>query len=211
MPSYELICAVVNYGVASKVMRLTNREGVVSSFTSLATGTASNALLDILSISDIRKEVVFILVEKEYVQEILDEIIAKVKIYKSNHGIVFTIPIVFPVNKQTLNKEKGGEDSMYNSIFIVVDKGQGASVMESANAAGAKGGTILSARGVAGGETSKIFEMEIEPEKEVVMIIASHDITDKIVDQVNKDLKLDAEGNGIIFVQSVNNVHGLKE
>ena len=100
---------------------------------------------------------------------------------------------------------------MYNSIFIVVDKGQGASVMESANAAGAKGGTILSARGVAGGETSKIFEMEIEPEKEVVMIIASHDITDKIVDQVNKDLKLDAEGNGIIFVQSVNNVHGLKE
>lgn len=211
MPSYELICAVVNYGVASKVMRLTNREGVVSSFTSLATGTASNALLDILSISDIRKEVVFILVEKEYVQEILDEIITKVKIYKSNHGIVFTIPIVFPVNKQTLNKEKGGEDSMYNSIFIVVDKGQGASVMESANAAGAKGGTILSARGVAGGETSKIFEMEIEPEKEVVMIIASHDITDKIVDQVNKDLKLDAEGNGIIFVQSVNNVHGLKE
>lgn len=211
MPSYELICAVVNYGVASKVMRLTNREGVVSSFTSLATGTASNALLDILSISDIRKEVVFIVVEKEYVQEILDEIITKVKIYKSNHGIVFTIPIVFPVNKQTLNKEKGGEDSMYNSIFIVVDKGQGASVMESANAAGAKGGTILSARGVAGGETSKIFEMEIEPEKEVVMIIASHDITDKIVDQVNKDLKLDAEGNGIIFVQSVNNVHGLKE
>ena len=211
MPSYELICAVVNYGVASKVMKLTNRDGVVSSFASLATGTASNALLDILSISDIRKEVVFILVEKEYVQEILDEIITKVKIYKSNHGIVFTIPIVFPVNKQTLNKEKGGEDSMYNSIFIVVDKGQGASVMESANAAGAKGGTILSARGVAGGETSKIFEMEIEPEKEVVMIVASHDITDKIVDQVNKDLKLDAEGNGIIFVQSVNNVHGLKE
>lgn len=211
MPSYELICAVVNYGVASKVMKLTNRDGVVSSFASLATGTASNALLDILSISDIRKEVVFILVEKEYVQEILDEIITKVKIYKSNHGIVFTIPIVFPVNKQTLNKEKGGEDSMYNSIFIVVDKGQGASVMESANAVGAKGGTILSARGVAGGETSKIFEMEIEPEKEVVMIIASHDITDKIVDQVNKDLKLDAEGNGIIFVQSVNNVHGLKE
>ncbi|HHU59776.1 TPA: P-II family nitrogen regulator [bacterium] len=211
MPSYELICAVVNYGVASKVMKLTNRDGVVSSFASLATGTASNALLDILSISDIRKEVVFILVEKEYVQEILDEIITKVKIYKSNHGIVFTIPIVFPVNKQTLNKEKGGEDSMYNSIFIVVDKGQGASVMESANAAGAKGGTILSARGVAGGETSKIFEMEIEPEKEVVMIIASHDITDKIVEQVNKDLKLDAEGNGIIFVQSVNNVHGLKE
>ena len=211
MPSYELICAVVNYGVASKVMKLTNRDGVVSSFASLATGTASNALLDILSISDIRKEVVFILVEKEYVQEILDEIITKVKIYKSNHGIVFTIPIVFPVNKQTLNKEKGGEDSMYNSIFIVVDKGQGASVMESANAAGAKGGTILSARGVAGGETSKIFEMEIEPEKEVVMIVASHDITDKIVEQVNKDLKLDAEGNGIIFVQSVNNVHGLKE
>lgn len=211
MPSYELICAVVNYGVASKVMKLTNRDGVVSSFASLATGTASNALLDILSISDIRKEVVFIVTEKQYVQEILDEIITKVKIYKSNHGIVFTIPIVFPVNKQTLNKEKGGEDSMYNSIFIVVDKGQGASVMESANAAGAKGGTILSARGVAGGETSKIFEMEIEPEKEVVMIIASHDITDKIVDQVNKDLKLDAEGNGIIFVQSVNNVHGLKE
>ena len=211
MPSYELICAVVNYGVASKVMKLTNRDGVVSSFASLATGTASNALLDILSISDIRKEVVFILVEKEYVQEILDEIITKVKIYKSNHGIVFTIPIVFPVNKQTLNKEKGGEDSMYNSIFIVVDKGQGASVMESANAAGAKGGTILGARGVAGGETSKIFEMEIEPEKEVVMIIAKHDVTDKIVDQVNKDLKLDAEGNGIIFVQSVNNVHGLRE
>ena len=44
-----------------------------------------------------------------------------------------------------------------------------------------QGGTIINARGSSIHETSKFPNMEIEPEKEMVMILAKDDLADQIV------------------------------
>ncbi len=59
----------------------------------------------------------------------------------------------------------GAKNTMYDAIFVVVDKGKAEFVVEAANEAGAKGGTIIHARGAGEYEIEKIFSMEIEPEK----------------------------------------------
>jgi nitrogen regulatory protein PII len=42
--------------------------------------------------------------------------------------------------------------------------------------------------------------MDIEPEKEIVMILSEKDSTEAIVASIRKKLKIDEPGNGIIFI-----------
>lgn len=75
--------------------------------------------------------------------------------------------------------------------------------------AGSKGGTIINARGSGIHETSKIFSMAIEPEKEIVLILSEEESTEGIVASIRKKLKIDEPGNGIIFIQEVSKTYGL--
>ena len=100
---------------------------------------------------------------------------------------------------------------MYNVITIIVNKGKGEDVIEAAVKAGSLGGTIINGRGSGIHETSKLFNMEIEPEKENVIIISRQEKTDAIVESIKEHVEIEKPGNGIIFVQEVSSVYGLFE
>jgi nitrogen regulatory protein PII len=51
--------------------------------------------------------------------------------------------------------------------------------------------------------------MEIEPEKEIVLMITKSESADGIIKAVRDNLEIDQPGNGIIFVQSVNETYGI--
>mgnify|MGYP000873572232 FL=1 len=53
--------------------------------------------------------------------------------------------------------------------------------------------------------------MDIEPEKEMVMIISNVDVTESIVLSIREKLEIDKPGNGIVFIQDVNKVYGIYE
>jgi len=98
---------------------------------------------------------------------------------------------------------------MYDAIFVVVDKGKAEFVVEAANEAGAKGGTIIHARGAGEYEIENIFSMEIEPEKDIVLIIVKEELTEAVVNSIRDKLDIEKEGAGIIFVQEVDQAYGL--
>lgn len=75
--------------------------------------------------------------------------------------------------------------------------------------AGSHGGTIINARGSGVHETATLFGMGIEPEKELVMILADQANTPQIVDTIYETLDLRQPGNGIVFVQNTTRVRGL--
>ena len=100
---------------------------------------------------------------------------------------------------------------MYKAIYTIVDKGRGEDVVKSAGEAGAKGGTIINARGSGIHETAKLFAMEIEPEKEIVLIILKTEQTDAVIDKISKDMELEKPGTGILFVLDVADAYGLRK
>ena len=51
--------------------------------------------------------------------------------------------------------------------------------------------------------------MEIEPEKELVMMLMPSGLIDKVVDDLFRELKLEDPRNGILFVEPVLSVCGL--
>ena len=100
---------------------------------------------------------------------------------------------------------------MYHSITVIVDRGKAEDVIDAATKAGSKGGTIINARGSGIHETSKVFAIEIEPEKEIVLIISKSDKTEDIISSIKEELEIEKPGNGIIFVQNISEVYGLYE
>ena len=61
-------------------------------------------------------------------------------------------------------------------IFCIVNAGYSDTAMDAAKKFGARGGTVIHARGTASSEAEKLFHITIQPEKEVVMIIVPSEI-----------------------------------
>lgn len=211
---FELIWAIVNFGKGSKVMQAAKKCGVTGGTIILAKGTANDKFGDFLGLSDIRKEIVLMVSNKKMTRCALERLNMKFNFEKPNHGIAFTTGVSEVVGsvgcKATeADSEEGGEEAMYCAITAVVDKGKAEDVIDAATAAGSRGGTIINARGSGIHETSKLFFMDVEPEKEIVMILSEKKDADGIISSIREKLDIDEPGKGIVFVQEVSKVYGL--
>ncbi|HAW69823.1 MAG TPA: transcriptional regulator [Firmicutes bacterium] len=213
---FKLICVIVNFGLGSKVISTAKRCGVTGGTIALGKGTVNNRILDFLGLSDIRKEIVYMAAEKETAVYALAELDHEFEFSKPNHGIAFTTSLSslvgtkrFAGEHMTVRSERGVDDTMFNIITTIVDKGKAEEVIAAATEAGSKGGTIVNARGSGIHETSKLFAMEIEPEKEMVIILSAVDKTAGIVSMIRENLKIDDPGNGIIYIQDTSTTYGI--
>lgn len=94
-------------------------------------------------------------------------------------------------------------------IFCVVNAGFSETAMEAAREQGAGGGTVIHARGTANTEAEKLFNITIEPDKEIVMIIVPAQLKDDILHALYKKVGLNTPGQGIAFALPVDKVVGL--
>ena len=63
----------------------------------------------------------------------------------------------------------------YRLIVSIVNRGFETAAMDAARSAGATGGTFLNARGAGAREAEKAFGIEVQPEKEIVLILSPED------------------------------------
>lgn len=211
---FELIWAIVNFGKGSKVMHAAKKCGVTGGTIILAKGTANGAFDEFLGLSDIRKEIVLMVSDKKMTRCALERLDQMFNFEKPNHGIAFTTgvsDVIGSVGCKVAEEdaEEGGEGAMCCLITVVVEKGKAEEVIDAATAAGSRGGTIINARGSGIHETSKLFFMDIEPEKEIVLIISEKKDADAIITSIGEKLDIEKPGKGIIFVQEVIKVYGL--
>lgn len=212
----ELICVIVNDGIGSKVIKTAKKYGASGGTVMLGKGTVNNRLLDFIGLSDIRKEIIYMVAAKNVAYHVLEKLNEEYEFYKPHQGIAFTISICSVIGKKSINCEnmnldKGDEETMYHMITTIVDRGKAEEVMNAATRAGSKGGTIINARGSGIHETAKLFAMEIEPEKEIVIILTESHKTEDIVSSIKEELQIDEPGKGIIYIQNVNKTYGLRK
>ena len=99
----------------------------------------------------------------------------------------------------------------YEMITCVVNSGFSAAVMDAAREVGAKGGTVIRARGTANSEAEQIFGIVVQPEKEIVLIITKKEFKEAILHAVYKAVGLNTAGQGIAFSLPVDSVVGLSD
>jgi len=211
----QLLCVVVDLGTGSQVLRIARRTGVSGGIILLGKGTVRSRMLTWLDVREIRKEVVLMLADPELAKQAVLHLEKEMKLSQPHHGIAFTLLVSDLVGSHycRLSQQniEGGDPVMYKAIIVIVDRGAAETVVESAERAGSNGATILNARGSGAHETSRLFAMEIEPEKEMVLILTKAEQYDTIVQAIKRDIKLAEPGNGILFAVDVLQTFGLFE
>ena len=94
-------------------------------------------------------------------------------------------------------------------IFAIVNTGFAEEAMEVAREQGARGGTILNARGVAREDAAAFFGITIHAEKEILMMVVEKDIRDQVLNALYKEMGMGKQAQGIAFSLPVSDVAGL--
>ena len=97
----------------------------------------------------------------------------------------------------------------FEVILCIVNNGFSEHTMEAAKKVGARGGTVLHARGTASKDAEKIFHITIHPDKELVMILASSAIKANILHALYNEVGTHTPAQGIVFSLPVDEVVGL--
>lgn len=91
------------------------------------------------------------------------------------------------------------EGKQHELVICIVNAGFSQNVMEAARAAGARGGSIIRGRGSANPEAEEFFNISIQPDKEVILILVTNEIKDAVMTAVFKNSGLSTDGQGIAF------------
>lgn len=94
-------------------------------------------------------------------------------------------------------------------IFAIVNAGYAEDAMSVAREEGARGGTIISGRGVAREDEAAFFGITIHAEKELLMIVVEKSIRDKVLHALYKKMGMQQKTQGIVFSLPVSDVAGL--
>lgn len=101
--------------------------------------------------------------------------------------------------------------SDYEVVFCIVNAGYSDVVMDAAKEVGARGGTVIHARGTANKEAEKYFHITIQPDKDIVMILVPSEIKDAVLHALYRNAGLKSDGQGIAFSMAVDKVVGISD
>lgn len=196
-----IVYVIVPCGMGSKIVQFAKKQGALGGMIRLGEGTISHHMLDLLCLNENKKEIVTLFIADKQREALILTIIEQFKIEKKHKGIVYVVPT---------NHSLQGVEAVYQLITVIVDRGVAEDVIAAASTAGAKGGTIMNARGSSVYDTKRLFHMEIEPEKETVLIVALQEKVDAIVSSIDDKLHLE-ESQSILFVQPIIQAYGIYE
>lgn len=99
----------------------------------------------------------------------------------------------------------------YEVIFAIVNTGYAEDAMKVAREEGARGGTIISGRGVASEKEAAFFGITVHAEKEILMLVVEKDIRDKVLHALYQKMGMGQKAQGIVFSLPVSDAAGLAQ
>lgn len=221
--SLSMLVTIVDRGKGDAVAELLRHEGVLLHYIQLGHGTAHKGILSLLGLKDTDKDVVFSFVRSGVAARSMRRLSYALEMDLPGRGIAFTIPVGSVGGAQALHylmgeekpvtSEEGNttmqEQTKNDLIVAIVNRGYTDAVMDAALPAGARGGTVVHARGAGSEEASQFFGITIQPEKEMVLILVDHENKVPVMQAITRGAGLSTEGHGIIFSLPVNDVMGV--
>ena len=189
--------------LGSDFMKVLKDDGAKAISCMYGYGSAPDAISNLLHVDKVKKEIVMAILDDESVKKILDDLSEKLD--KTNTGIAFTSSLDYK-----------GEDDLnfdidYVALYVIVDRHEGQKAVHIAQENGARGATLVHGRGSAKEVKSILLNMNIEPEKDIVIMLVKKDLVEKIRDAIYEQMNLIEENKGIIYSLPVMEVRGLVE
>jgi nitrogen regulatory protein PII len=224
LPVIKLLFFIIDWNKIKSISSIFEEEKVRFHFISKGRGTASSEILDLLGIGSSEKAVILGLEQDVMVPVLLREVRKKLGFHSPGAGIAFTVPLsginqpILQVFKESIHKnekialEDGGKTmpEIKNDLIIaVINQGYCDEFMTAAREAGATGGTVINARGLAHEGPVKFFGVSVQDEKEVIIILTKRDKKLSIMQAVSQAYGINTKAEGIVFSLPVDQVMGL--
>ncbi|MDR1731123.1 MAG: hypothetical protein LBR61_03420 [Synergistaceae bacterium] len=200
----------------------------------LGRGTASSKILNYLGLGQTEKTLLFSAMPADEAANVLSQVDEALDLKQPGHGIAFLLPLDDPDggemflekgNYNNIEIEKHNEKHnekhhdggnnvthqfQHTLILAVSNRGYSQDVMDAARTAQAAGGTIINARVFAPSGAEKFFGVTIQPEKEIVMILAENRHKNDIMRAIAEKTGMGTPAEAFAFSLPVSDVRGLQ-
>lgn len=204
----KLMVSIVERGQGKVLTNIYEKRHLNCHFLSVGRGTASSELLDVLGFGSTERTLVMTLGAERAVDQLMYDLTEGLEETAECKGIAFDMSltgmnrIMAALLEQEVPEGNGGavlEKKGNNSlILIVANQGHTDEIMNTARAAGARGGTILRSRWAGPEDTEQFYGIKIQAEKEVIAIVATADTRNAIMETVNRRHGLKSDAGAVI-------------
>jgi hypothetical protein len=232
-PRLKLVFFIIDWNKLQLISEVFDNEHVRFHFISKGQGTASSEVLDLLGLGASAKAVVICLEQEILAPVLLKEVRKKVGRSSPGAGIAFSIPLsgintpilqvfkesilknekIVPQNEDSGRRNQGGEpvkNEIKNDLIIsIINQGYSDEFMTAAREAGAAGGTVINARGLAHSGPVKFFGVSVQDEKEIILVLSSREKKVSIMQAVSEACGVATKAGGIVFSLPVDQVLGM--
>ncbi len=217
----DLLCLITNYNDDKKIKPIYEKYHMPFNFTCFGEGTASSSILNYFGLEKVKKYIYFSLINNQDKSKILNNMKKSLNLEEHGKGIAFTIPLSSSTNyilsklkdsKEVNMDSKNKKSADYHLIVTVISEGFAETVMNTAKKAGAGGGTLIRGRSLYQDNSKKQFlGFSIEPEKDVVLIVADSKIKNDVMNAIIKETGLKTKGGASLFTLPISDAVGIYE
>lgn len=212
----SLLCVVCDWEKQGRVLSVLEGHRTLFSLALHGKGTANSRMLSYLGLGSHDKLVLFNVTSDETAGMLLAKLDDSMDFKTPGHGIAFSADMhegcyhrIVDIDKLREGADKVNSQATHDLIMVVLNRGYTEEVMDAARAAGATGGTVLHARGCGLTGAEKFFGVTIQPEKEVVMIVAQVEDSCGIMQAIADEAGPEKDANAVSFSMPLSAVAGI--
>lgn len=223
--AFRCLVIIVDFNIREKLTEFLMDSKIPIYYQMHGIGTASSDFLNLCGLGDTHKAIMLCFVPRSRTKMLLAEMNQALQLHKKGTGIAISIPlngmqgwlyklINTAESEQTEteleNEVKKMNDTITHAMILVtINHGYSDSVMCTARAAGATGGTILKGLRCSPTEVSTHFGIPLQDEQEIVAIVVPKDKKTDIMTAISSQHGIDTPAHAVAFSLPVDAIMGL--
>ena len=224
MKDIQFFLTVVRREDAPRYTDFYAQHGVQMVYGTPAYGTATTKTLDLFGLEQTEKAVLLSVVTGEQARALTAALVSEMYIDLPDQGIAVSVPLSSIGGRSALahfmlgfepESEEQEEKTMQTAsslelIIAVAEKGQTDLVMDAARSGGARGGTVIHAKGTAAAGSKTFFGLSIAEEKEMIFIVADAESKREIMRAIMQQAGANTDAHAVVFSLPVSEACGFR-
>lgn len=201
-------------------IRLYKDKGLDLHLISLGVGTAAESYMRLLGLDETEKMICMTIVTGRKWLEVKKAMSVRLRIEAPGVGIAYVIPLSAIGGKRELmlmtdglDYERGAETVLKGTeqelLIVIGNQGYSEQIMDAARKAGARGGTVIHARGTGHEKAEQFLGISLASEKDIILIVAPSEMKADMMKQIMHDAGVGTRAGAIVFSLPVTDTAGM--
>lgn len=208
MNKLVMMVSILRRSLSETALSFLNKEGVSVTLGRYGRGTATKEVFKMF-MPDREKCVLFSILPYKVSKRVMEDLLDVCE----HAGVAFTVPITsigganlykYLEGKDKTEEEGNMEIRFENELIIAVtNRGYTDSVMKLAREAGARGGTVIHARGTGDEAAEKFFGETVGAEREMIFIVVPKEDKKNVMNAIMEKVGINSEAQTFVFTLPV--------